>query len=84
MSDKPEFLPLDCDKIADKYTVFPISKVQPTYFVAKSFKSSCELFEKYVERMNKPFNVYYDPKHHVIEVDRKLKTFDAKDEGPKF
>ena len=27
MQDKAEFLPLDCDKIADKYTVFPISKV---------------------------------------------------------
>ena len=40
MSDKPEFLPLNCDNIAENYQDFPISSVQPTYFVAKSFKDA--------------------------------------------
>ena len=41
-TDKAEFLPLDCVKIAEHYRDIPISKYQPTYFVAKSFKNACE------------------------------------------
>ena len=37
VTDKPEFLPLDPYLIAQDYVNFPISEMQPTYFVAESF-----------------------------------------------
>jgi len=68
-TDKAEFLPLDCANIAENYRKIPISKYQPTYFVAKSFKSAVDTFEKYNESLIRPFNVFYDPKTVSIEVD---------------
>jgi phenylalanine-4-hydroxylase len=84
MSDKPEFLPLDCELAGEKYQNFPISSVQPTYFVAESFKDAKDQFEQYVEGLGKPFHVYYDDKTHSIDVDRKIRTKMAKEGGLSF
>jgi len=37
LSKIPKYLPLDPYKIAQDYTDFPISEMQPVYFVADSF-----------------------------------------------
>jgi len=42
LSDKPKFLPLDPFEIADKHLNYPISTMQPYYFVAESFSKAKE------------------------------------------
>lgn len=39
-TDKPIFKPLDPYLIAEEHTVFPISEMQPIYFVAESFEKA--------------------------------------------
>jgi len=56
-TDEPEFLPLDPYVIAADYIDFPISKMQPTYFVAESFESAKKLINKYCNEINRPFHV---------------------------
>ena len=59
LSDKPECLPLDPYLIADKYVDFPISTMQPTYFVAESFAKAKVQIKDYCEHINRPFNVTF-------------------------
>lgn len=40
VTNEPEFLPLDPYKIAQDHTEFPISTMQPLYFVAESFSKA--------------------------------------------
>jgi phenylalanine-4-hydroxylase len=73
-SDKPKYLPLDPFEIADKHLDYPISSMQPYYFVAESFSKAKEQINEYCEQINKPFHVTYNEKTGSILVDRKIKT----------
>lgn len=83
-SDGPKFYPLDCEEIAENHRNFPISTVQPYYFLANSFKDVKKKMNEYQERIPKPFNCYYNEKRKTIEVDRKIIGVFKKDEGPLF
>jgi phenylalanine-4-hydroxylase len=74
MTDEPEFYPLDPYKIAQDHIVFPISSMQPIYFVAKSFSNAKDLINEYCDNINRPFNVSYNTSNNSIEVDRSVKT----------
>lgn len=73
-TDVPEFKPLDPYVIAQDHVEFPISTMQPTYFVAESFAKAKTQIIDYCENINKPFNLSYNQKFNTIEVDRKIKT----------
>ena len=49
VTDKPEFKPFDPYVIAQDYVNFPISEMQPTYFVADDFHSAKKLIIDYCE-----------------------------------
>lgn len=53
---------------------FPISEMQPLYFVAESFATAKTQIIDYCENISRPFNVSYNQKTNTIEVDRKIKT----------
>ena len=55
-SDKPKFHPLNCEEIAENHRDFPISSVQPYYFLAESFTDSKEKIAEYTENIPRPFN----------------------------
>ena len=55
-SDKPQFYPLDCEEVAENHRDFPISSVQPYYFLAESFADSKEKIADYTESIPRPFN----------------------------
>lgn len=74
MTDQPKFLPLDPYKIAQDHIDFPISSMQPLYFVAESFSKAKEQINEYCDNINRPFNVSYNTLNDSIEVDRRLKT----------
>jgi phenylalanine-4-hydroxylase len=74
MTDKPKFLPLDPYKIAQDHTEFPISDMQPLYFVAESFEKAKQQINDYCENIVRPFNVSFNTKNNSIEVDRKIRT----------
>lgn len=40
VTSKPEFRPFDPYEISQNYVDFPISEMQPTYFVAESFQKA--------------------------------------------
>jgi phenylalanine-4-hydroxylase len=40
ITDKPKFLPLDPFEIAENHLNYPISSMQPYYFVAESFSKA--------------------------------------------
>lgn len=84
MSDKPNFYPLDCDEIAENHRDFPISSVQPHYFVAKSFLDSKRRMMDYSEKIPRPFNCFYNEEKERVEVDRKIKGVDIKDTSLNF
>jgi phenylalanine-4-hydroxylase len=74
MTNKPKFYPLDPYEIAQKHLDFPISSMQPHYFVAESFEKAKEQIMEFCEKINKPFCVSYDEKTCSVIVDRKIKT----------
>lgn len=80
-TDVPKFLPLDPFLIAQDYVNFPISEMQPTYFVAESFEKAKYQIQDYCDSIPKPFNVSYNVKTQSIEVDRKIKTRDEHEGG---
>ena len=84
VTDKPEFLPLDPYKIGESYVDFPISTMQPTYFVAESFADAKQKIFEYCSNIPKPFNISYNVKNKTIEVDRKIKTREEILDGPLF
>lgn len=87
VTDEPELKPLDPHEIAQNYLTFPISSMQPTYFVADSFQKAKKQIIDYCDGINKPFAVTYNNNTDTVSVDRKIKTHmegDAAEEGPLF
>ncbi|CDW76459.1 phenylalanine 4-monooxygenase [Stylonychia lemnae] len=84
VSDKPKYLPLDPFEIAQNHLDYPISSMQPLYFVAESFAEAKQQITNYCEQINKPFNVTYDVKTNSVIVDRKIKTRKEIQKGPLF
>ena len=84
LTEKPQYKPLDPFEIAQNHINFPISSMQPYYFVADSFQKAKEQIIDYCEQINKPFNVTYDNRTNSVIVDRKIKTRRDFTEGPLF
>ena len=74
VTDVPKIKPFDPYLIAQDYVTFPITKMQPTYFLAESFADAKAKIIDYCDHMPKPFSVSYNSTTHCIEVDRKIKT----------
>lgn len=55
VSDKPKFYDLDPHVIAQDHVDFPISSMQPYYFVASSFETAKRQIIDYCETIHKPF-----------------------------
>lgn len=83
-SDKPKFYPLDCDEIAENHREFPISSVQPHYFLAESFSDAKDKITEYSEKIPKPFNCYYNEEKEAVEVDRRLRAIHQEDNSLVF
>lgn len=75
---------MDPHDIAQNHLNFPISSMQPLYFVAESFEIAKNQITKYCENISKPFNVTYNNDTHTVEVDRKIKTRPESEDGPLF
>ena len=73
-TDVPKLFPLDPYEIAQNNLSFPISSMQPHYYVAESFTDAKRLIVDYCENISKPFNVTYNKLNHTVEVDRKIHT----------
>ena len=84
VTESPKFKPLDPYDIAQNHLNFPISSMQPLYFVAESFQIAKSQITKYCENISKPFNVTYNNDTHTVEVDRKIKTRPETEDGPLF
>ncbi|KAJ3399449.1 hypothetical protein HDU80_007883 [Chytriomyces hyalinus] len=68
-SPEPERRPFDPDQAA--LTPFPITKYQPIYYVAESFKDMKSRVKKnknYADNLDRPFQVRYNPLTESIEV----------------
>lgn len=61
VTDEPELKRLDPYEIAQHHLTFPISSMQPTYFVADSFTMAKEQITSYCENISKPFAVTFNP-----------------------
>ncbi|CUG88310.1 biopterin-dependent phenylalanine-4-hydroxylase, putative [Bodo saltans] len=68
LSGKAELLPWDPFVAAKKD--FPITKYQPTYFVAEDFKDAQVKLQKWMDAQDRPFNLTYQP------YTKKILTFD--------
>ncbi|KAJ1921915.1 hypothetical protein H4219_000261 [Mycoemilia scoparia] len=66
LSDKPQLLPFDPEKMAKQK--YPITEYQPVYFVADTFTDATEKFCEYAAKMERPFQVRYDPYTETIQV----------------
>jgi len=84
LSDKPKFLPLDWEEIAENHRDFPISSVQPYYFLAESFGDAKKKISEYADKIPRPFNWFYNSTTESIEVDRKIKGVYKKEEEVLF
>lgn len=82
VTDAPKLYPLDPYEISQNHLVFPISSMQPHYFVAESFEKAKSQIANYCENISKPFNLSYDSDSHIVEVDRRIKTREEEVEGP--
>jgi len=74
VTDEPVMKPFDPYVIAQDHLEFPISSMQPIYFVAESFADAKARITDYCENISRPFNVSYNTKTNSVEVDRKIKT----------
>lgn len=74
VTDEPELRPFDPYVIAQDHVNFPISTMQPLYFVADSFSKAKSQIIDYCENISRPFNVSYNQKSNTIEVDRLIQT----------
>lgn len=83
-SDGPKFYPLDCEEAAENHRDFPISSLQPHYFLAKSFADAKEKITDYSEGIPRPFNCVYNEKRESIEVDRRIRATFGEEGGPNF
>ena len=71
-SDGPKFYPIDAEEIAENHRDFPISTVQPYYFVSESWEEARNIIRKYCEAIPRPFNVFYNEDSQSIEIDRRI------------
>jgi len=77
----PKFHDLNCELIAEEHRDFPISSVQPYYFVSESWADAKTKIREYCDAIPRPFNVYYNQDNQSIEVDRRIKgIFQKEDE----
>ena len=60
VTDEPELRPLDPYEIAQNHLTFPISSMQPLYFVAHSFEKAKAQITDYCDNIHKPFAVTYN------------------------
>jgi len=81
VTDKPKFKPFDPYLIAQDYVNFPISEMQPVYFVAESFPKAKQQIIDYCEDIVRPFNLSFNRKSNTIEVDRKIRTREEKQDN---
>ena len=51
VTDEPKFKPFDCYDIAQNHLDFPISSMQPIYFVADSFERAKEQINEYCDNI---------------------------------
>lgn len=86
VTDEPEFKPLDPYEIAQHHLSFPISSMQPTYFIAESFAKAKQQITDYCDDISKPFAVSYNSSNDTVTVDRKIhaRMEGADSEGPLF
>ena len=66
LSDKPEIRPFDPVKTAVQ--PYPITEMQPVYFLAESFKDAREKIKAYAATIPRPFTARYNPYTQCIEV----------------
>lgn len=69
-ADKCKYLEFDLEKISRK--AVDICNIQTEYFLAPSFNQMKILVKKYIDSLNKPFNVSYNTVSKTILVDRKI------------
>lgn len=74
VTDEPGFYPLDCYEIARNHVDFPISSMQPYYFLADSLADAKRLITEYCDNINRPFCASYNNLTDSIEIDRKIRT----------
>lgn len=86
VSDVPKFYPLDPYEISQNHLTFPISSMQPHYFVADSFEKAKRQIVDYCDNISKPFAVTYNSSNDTVTVDRHIKTRmeGTENEGPLF
>ena len=85
ISDVPELKPLDPYEIAQNHLTFPISSMQPIYFVADSFQKAKAQIIDYCDHIHKPFSVTYNTNNDTVSIDRLIKTHrEGEGEGPLF
>jgi len=65
LTDKPQVLPFDPEKTATQE--YPITKYQPTYFIAESFEDAKEKLRAWATQIPKPFTVRYNPYTQCVE-----------------
>ncbi|XP_070537724.1 phenylalanine-4-hydroxylase-like [Ptychodera flava] len=66
VSDKPERRPFDPAKAAVQ--PYPITQMQPVYFIADSFEEAKEKVATYAAQIPRPFSVHYNAYTQSIEV----------------
>lgn len=66
LTDEPGKAPFDPPKTA--LQPYPVTKFQPLYFVAESFKNAQERVRDFAATMDRPFSVRYNPYTQTIEV----------------
>ena len=84
VTDKPDFRAFDPYIIAQNHIDFPISEMQPIYFVAESFADVKSKIRDYCDNISRPFNASFNNKTATIEVDRKIKTRPEIEDGLLF
>jgi phenylalanine-4-hydroxylase len=77
MSDKAEFRYFDPFKACD--IPYPITKLQPIYWISHSFAEAKEQMERFSSKMKKVFHVTYDKEENCVRVDHKIKGVLSKD-----
>lgn len=63
--DGPKYLPFNLQKMGVQD--YPITKYQPVYFVADSFKQMKDLVKEYASELQRPFACYYNSLTQNIE-----------------
>ncbi|XP_038071751.1 protein henna-like isoform X2 [Patiria miniata] len=75
LTDEPATRPFDPAVTAEQE--YPITSLQPIYFVAESFEDAKDKMRKYAASIPRPFSVRYNPFTQTIEVlDKKMQLKD--------